>query len=134
MGLSQARIQFEIRRLEFLERQLELHEKAQHRKAITRVVLGLFLGFIVGSALLFLFLRSIPDGNRDVVIALVSGLTGAFFGTVINYYFGDSESRVEQPPHLEGPRIAPTPEENEEELSLTPLKDNSVVFDPNYQP
>lgn len=96
------------REAEYLTTLMKLHAEEKKRKAIIRLILGLFLGVIVVASIAFLLLFSIPERNRDVVIVLVSGLSGAFFGSVISYYFGDSDSRLETPE-------APTQHEKEEE-------------------
>ncbi|MCA1799929.1 MAG: hypothetical protein LC687_00215 [Actinobacteria bacterium] len=93
--LTELRFEYEQRRLEYLEKKMEFHEKSTRRKAYIRMALGVFLGGIVVSSLIFLFQKEVPPGNRDIIIALVSGLTGAFFGSVINYYFGDSDNHAE---------------------------------------
>ncbi len=98
--MLELRLQYEQRRLEFLERKMDFYEKSQRRKAYIRMVLGVFLGCIVAISLAFLFQKEVPAGNREIIIALVSGLTGAFFGSVISYYFGDSDSHVEPPPSM----------------------------------
>jgi len=93
--------QYEAKRLEFLERKMTLYEQSIRRRSYIRMVLGLFLGVIVAVALWFLFTKEVPSGNRDVVIAIVSGLSGAFFGSVISYYFGDSDKVMEMPPKMD---------------------------------
>lgn len=75
----------------------ELHAQEKTRKSFIRITLGLFLGSIVLYMVHFLLLREIPQGNREVVIALVNLLVGAFAGSVVSYYFGDSDSRIEIP-------------------------------------
>lgn len=79
-------------------KQLELRETESRRKSYIRIFIGTFLGIVVSACMLFLFTKEIPEGNKDVVIALVSGLTGAFFGSVVTFYFGDSDSRSESVP------------------------------------
>ena len=83
----------ESQRIEYQKKQLELHYKEQKRKGLIRLIIGAFLGIIVFVCIVMLFKSEVPAANRDVLIALVSGLTGAFFGSVISYYFGDSDNR-----------------------------------------
>lgn len=99
--LSEARKQLELRRLDFFEHKMEMYEKSQRRKSVIRIIMGMFLGIIVTAAIAFLMWRPIPQENRDVVIVLVSGLSGAFFGSVISYYFGDSDNAVPQSPSFQ---------------------------------
>ncbi len=116
----------ELKKIEFLEKQIEQYEKNLHRKSISRLVLGLFLGAIVSLSLYMLFTRSIPEGNRDVIIAMVSGLTGAFFGSVINYYFGDSESRTEQIPRIDSFSLSSSPPPSSS-TSTSSKKDSNIT-------
>ena len=90
--MTQERLQYELRRLDLLERKIESSERQQRQRSIIRLFIGTTLGVIVGWALYFLFTKEVPPGNRDVVIVIVSALSGAFFGSVISYYFGDSDS------------------------------------------
>ena len=90
--------EYELRKLDILEKRLELHEKSTKRKSIIRFLLGTLLGTMVAASIWSLFNRPIPIGNKDVLIALVSGMTGSFFGAVVSYYFGDSDNMPEQLP------------------------------------
>lgn len=90
--MTQERLQYELRRLDLLERKIESTERQQRQRSIIRLFIGATLGVIVGWALYFLFTQEVPPGNRDVVIVIVSALSGAFFGSVISYYFGDSDN------------------------------------------
>jgi len=99
--LLDLRIHYEMKRLEFLERKMDMYAQSTRRKSYIRIVFASILAVIVIGCMFFLFTRDIPSGNRDVVIALVSALTGAFFGSVINYYFGDSDKSLEPMPTFE---------------------------------
>ena len=116
-------LEYEKSRIQLHIKQLELREKETRRKSLIRIFIGTFLGLVVTGCMLFLFTTEIPSGNRDVVIALVSGLTGAFFGSVITYYFGDSDSRNDPPAE---PKFSTPPapkdktEEDEEEEEEEP--------------
>ncbi len=103
----------ESQKIEYQKKQLELHHKEQKRKGLIRLIIGAFLGLIVFICLVLLFKSEVPAGNRDVLIALVSGLTGAFFGSVVSYYFGDSDSRPDA-----GKFEAPPPDFNKQTESL----------------
>ena len=93
----------ETQRIEYMKKDLELHHKEMKRKALIRLAIGCFLGIVVFVCLFLLFTSEVPAGNRDVLISLVSGLTGAFFGSVVSYYFGDSDSRPDSKTQFEVP-------------------------------
>ena len=125
-------LEFERAKIDLYIEQLRLREKETKRKAFIRIFIGTFLGIIVLGCMLFLFMTEIPAGNRDVVIALVSGLTGAFFGSVVTYYFGDSDSRNDPPatpsfsapkPAIEDDDVIKKDDENE--------KNGFTTFDPS---
>jgi len=113
----------ESQKIDYQKKQLELHHNEQKRKGLIRLIIGAFLGIIVFACIILLFWSEVPPGNRDVLIALVSGLTGAFFGSVVSYYFGDSDSRPDAstfeipPPNVnkQEPKILTLEEEEEEE-------------------
>lgn len=88
---------FKKAHLEYQIHLMDLHEKQIKRKANFRIIIGTILGGIVIYMLDKLFNTEIPAGNREVIYLLVGNATGAFFGTMINFYFGDSEGRVDVP-------------------------------------
>ena len=96
--LSEARIQYELKRLDYLKERMHAYQRTQKRKATIRLAVGSLLALIVSLSLAFLFVREIPAQNKDVVITIVSALSGAFFGSVISYYFGDSDNAQHVPP------------------------------------
>lgn len=99
--MMEVRVQYELKRLEFIERKMDMFERSTKRKSYIRLVFASILSVIVIGCLWFLFTTEIPSGNRDVVIALVSALAGAFFGSVISYYFGDSDTNDGPVPSFE---------------------------------
>ena len=121
----------ENQKIEYQKKQLELHHKEQKRKGLIRLLIGAFLGTIVFVCIVLLFKSEVPAGNRDVLIALVSGLTGAFFGSVVSYYFGDSDSRpdvgkFEAPPPDFSKQVEP---EIEPETETPPV----VIEEPKFE-
>jgi len=118
----------EVQRIEYQKKQLELHHKEQKRKGLIRLLIGAFLGTIVFVCIILLFSSEVPAGNRDVLIALVSGLTGAFFGSVVSYYFGDSDSRPDTSKFE-----APAPDFNKKEQQVVKSEDPVVVEEPKYE-
>jgi membrane protein DedA with SNARE-associated domain len=90
----------ELKKLErdskYYELQMQRNEMRMQevkRRMFIRLVIAIFLAFVMTAAMWFLFTREIPERNRDVVVVLIGGLAGAFTGAVVNYYFGDSEGR-----------------------------------------
>lgn len=114
-------LELEKSKMDLYIQMLQLKETEARRKGYIRIFIGTFLGIIVSVCLFFLFTKEIPAGNKDVVIALVSGLTGAFFGSVVTYYFGDSDSRNDMPttPAMESPKMKKTDEEEIIEIEKT---------------
>jgi len=83
---------YEEKYIEYLTKLIEYKEIQLKRKAMMRLYMGVFLGFIVSFMIYMLFISEIPNSNREVIYLLVGNATGVF-GTIINYYFGDSEGR-----------------------------------------
>jgi len=73
----------------------EFEEKQAKRKAMIRVIIALIMSAIVFYMIAMLFTSEVPQGNREVIYLLVGNATGAFFGTLISFYFGDSEGRLD---------------------------------------
>jgi len=121
--------ELESQKIDYQKKQLELHHTEQKRKGLIRLLIGAFLGIIVFVCIVMLFRSEVPEGNRDVLIALVSGLTGAFFGSVVSYYFGDSDSRpdtgkFETPPpdfNKKSDSILDVKEEEDDEEDIIPI-------------
>jgi uncharacterized membrane protein YeaQ/YmgE (transglycosylase-associated protein family) len=120
----------ESQKIDYQKKQLELHHKEQKRKGLIRLLIGAFLGTIVFVCIIMLFRSEVPAGNRDVLIALVSGLTGAFFGSVVSYYFGDSDSRPDLS-KFETP--APNFNKKEQEMPVEELNTAVVIEEPKYE-
>lgn len=74
---------------------LDLQEKTRKRKTYFRAGIAIILGLIVFYMIAKLFSNDLPEGNREAVLLLTGSASGAFFGTLISYYFGDSEGRTE---------------------------------------
>jgi uncharacterized membrane-anchored protein len=64
----------------------------EKRRQWIRFCLVVFLSILIGYAWVSLFSNPIPDGNRDVLIALNGVLTGAYL-TAVTFYFGGSEKQ-----------------------------------------
>lgn len=73
-------------------RRLEFQERKDRRHGRARLIIALFVGFLVAYAWFRLFMHDIPEGNKEVLIALVSAVTGSLL-TIVAFYFGDSDSR-----------------------------------------
>lgn len=52
------------------------------------------VALLAGAFIALLFVR-IPDENRDLVIALASGVIGATFKDVYSFYFGSSKGSAD---------------------------------------
>jgi membrane protein DedA with SNARE-associated domain len=89
--------EYQEHRIKYQVQVMDYHEKQMRRKAIFRIIIGTVLGAIVLYMIRQLFGSTIPAENKDVVYLLVGNATGAFFGTMINFYFGDSEGRIDIP-------------------------------------
>lgn len=68
----------------------DMERDRRHGRA--RIIIAAMIGLLVGYAWFTLFNRPVPEGNRDVLIALVSSVTGALI-TIVAFYFGDSDRR-----------------------------------------
>lgn len=88
--LKQATLEYELKRLEY-------NEKQAKRKSTIRLIIASFMGGIVLYMLAKLFNTEVPPGNREVIYLLVGNATGAFFGTLLSFYFGDSEGKADFP-------------------------------------
>lgn len=88
------------KKLDLVSLKMDLYEKNAKRRQFFRAVFGILLTVLVGFSLGFLLFTEIPEGNREVVISLVAGLNGAFFGTVMGYYFGDSDKSSDEVPQF----------------------------------
>lgn len=73
-------------------RRLEFQERKDRRHGRARLIIALFVGFLVAYAWFRLFMHDIPEGNKEVLIALVSAVTGSLM-TIVAFYFGDSDGR-----------------------------------------
>lgn len=60
------------------------------RHSVARMMIAVLVFSLVGYAWFTLFARPVPDGNREVLIALVGAVTGALV-TIVAFYFGDSD-------------------------------------------
>lgn len=76
---------------------LEFNEKQAHRKSTIRIFIAIIMSSIVFYMIAMLFNSEVPTGNREVIYLLVGNATGAFFGTLISFYFGDSEGKSDLP-------------------------------------
>jgi hypothetical protein len=96
---------------------MELHEIQIKRKSKLRTIIGILLSIVVFFMIYMLFVTEVPAGNREVIYLLVGNATGAFFGTLINFYFGDSEGRMEnsQSPPSSSPQSKSEIQESEYE-------------------
>lgn len=67
-----------------------MNDERDRRHSRNRLIIGCFLFTLVGFAWFALLSIEIPVGNRDVFLALVSAVTGAFV-MMVTYYFGSSD-------------------------------------------
>lgn len=73
-------------------RKLDHEERKDKRHGRARLIIALFVGFLVAYAWFRLFMHDIPEGNKEVLIALVSAVTGSLL-TIVAFYFGDSDGK-----------------------------------------
>lgn len=114
------------KKLDLVSLKMDLYEKNAKRRQFFRAVFGVMLTIMVAASLAFLLFTEIPEGNREVVISLVAGLNGAFFGTVMGYYFGDSDKSSDQVPQFRE-QFDDTLEESEDmvaQIDQEDLEDN----------
>lgn len=96
-------LKYEYRKLklDFKRKKMELYEENSKRRVIIRAIFSGILTLIIIVSLVFLFTQEIPEDNSQLLGYIISGLTGAFFGTVMGYYFGDSDKHSDQVPSFE---------------------------------
>lgn len=68
---------------------------AVRRKWTARLVIAAIFGLGFFAMLGILVFHEIPQGNREVLITLLGGLSGSTI-TIIAFYFGDSETNAER--------------------------------------
>lgn len=63
---------------------------------MSRSILAALVIVMLALSLAGLFFVDIPQANREVLIALVSGVLGASFKDIVGWYFGSSKGSSEK--------------------------------------